>query len=93
MDMICYWFVGDTLMVSYFRGIIYLLHYLSVLSCKKSMGFVWATNEDLVCAHFVCEISSLPGILWIVVSGFASPVIQVSLQLTLSKPKHSYSAI
>ena len=42
---------------------------------------------------FVCGMSSLPDILWTVVSGFASPVIQVSLQLTLSKPKHSYSAI
>ena len=80
-------------MVSYLSGIISQLHCFSVLSCKKSMGFVWATNEDLVCAHFVCEISSLPSILWIVVSGFASPVIQVSLQLTLSKPKHSYSEI
>ena len=66
-------------MVSYLSGIISQLHCFSVLSCKKSMGFVWATNEDLVCEHFVCEISSLPGILWIVVSWSDALVIGVSL--------------
>ena len=60
-------------------GLTYLLHCLSVLSYKKSMGFVWDAKGDLVCARFVCEISSLPDILWIVVSGSVAPVIGASL--------------
>ena len=37
-DMIWYWSVNDTPMVSYLSGLISMLHYLSVLSCKKIHG-------------------------------------------------------
>ena len=74
-------------------GLISFFHSLSVLRYKKYMGFVWDTNRDLVCAHFVCKISSLPDILWIVVSRSVAPIIGASLRFTLRRPKHSYSAI
>ena len=40
----------------------------------------------------LCGMSSLPDILWTVVSGFATPAIGVSLRFTSSKPKHSNNA-
>ena len=46
-----------TLFESRLGGIRSLLHYLSVLSCKKSMGFVWDTNLAMVFVWNVIIIS------------------------------------
>ena len=41
----------------------------------------------------MCGMSSLPNVLWIVVSRFVALVIVVSLRFTSSRPKHSNNAV
>ena len=58
------------------------------IDCSRKPWALYGIQTEL---WFVCEMSSLPDILWTIVFGFVAAVIGVSLRFTSRKPKQSSS--